>query len=187
MALIAKDLHSPLPGALQQHFQRTEAALEELLWDEPSGQYYSRDAFTKELIKVPTVATLLPLWSGTPSPARAERLTELMQQPNGFWPTYPVPSVPIDAPEFRAAGYWKGPTWVNMNWMIYEGLRNYHRTDRAQELRDRTLDLVARAGFSEYFSPLTGQGYGADDFSWTAALVIDLLQDESLRPTRMPE
>ncbi|MDQ1382334.1 MAG: hypothetical protein QOJ71_3053, partial [Actinomycetota bacterium] len=30
-------------------------------------------------------------------------------------------------------------------------------------------------------------GYGADDFSWTAALVIDLLQDESLRPTRMPE
>ena len=39
----------------------------------------------------------------------------------------------------------------------------------------RTLELVDRSGFAEYFSPLTGTGYGAPDFSWTAALTIDLL------------
>ena len=27
----------------------------------------------------------------------------------------------------------------------------------------------------EYFDPLTGDGLGADEFSWTAAAVIDIL------------
>jgi hypothetical protein len=62
-----------------------------------------------------------------------------------------------------------------MNWMIEEGLRNYDHVELADQLRMQTLELVERAGCSEYFSPLTGEGYGADDFSWTAALVIDLL------------
>jgi glycogen debranching enzyme len=86
-----------------------------------------------------------------------------------------VPSVPIDGPEFQEAGYWKGPTWVNMSWVIVEGLREYGRDELAEELRLRILELVDESGFSEYFSPLTGEAFGADDFSWTAALVLDLL------------
>lgn len=174
LELIARDLDRPLPSALPQQFLRTEAAFEQL-WDEPSGQYYSRNAVTRELIKVPTIATFLPLWARIPSRERAERLIELLHTPAGFWPRYPVPSVPVDGPEFREAGYWKGPTWVNMSWTIVEGLRLYQHVELADELRLRIIDLVAHAGFSEYFSPLTGEGYGADDFSWTAALVLDLL------------
>jgi hypothetical protein len=34
---------------------------------------------------------------------------------------------------------------------------------------------VAGAGFREYFDPRTGDGYGSDDFSWTSALVLDIL------------
>jgi hypothetical protein len=171
---IARDLEVALPSALQRHFARTDDAFEQL-WDEQSGQYYSRNAITQNLIKVPTIATFVPLWSGIPSRARAERLIELLRTPTGFWSRYPVPSVPIDALEFQEAAYWKGPTWVNMNWMIEEGLRNYDHVELADQLRMQTLELVERAGCSEYFSPLTGEGYGADDFSWTAALVIDLL------------
>jgi hypothetical protein len=28
----------------------------------------------------------------------------------------------------------------------------------------------------EYFDPVTGEGLGAQDFSWTAAAVIDMLR-----------
>jgi Glycosyl hydrolase family 63 C-terminal domain len=174
LALIANEMHQPLPEALLENARRTDAALEQL-WDEQSGQYYSRSAVTGELIKVPTIATFIPLWAGVPSAARAERLIELLRRPASFWPRYPVPSVPLDSPEFREAGYWKGPTWVNTGWLIVEALHQYGHGELAEELRDRILDLVANAGFSEYFSPLTGAGYGADDFSWTAALVIDLV------------
>jgi glycogen debranching enzyme len=171
---IVAALDEPLPSELRARMARTDAAFDGL-WDEPSGQYFSRNAVTGALIAVPTVATFLPLWAGIADPKRAARLVGLLRDGSPFWPRWPVPSVPIDAPEFREAGYWKGPTWINMNWMIAEGLREYGHDHVAETLRTRSIELVAQAGFSEYFSALTGAGYGATDFSWTAALVLDLL------------
>jgi len=36
--------------------------------------------------------------------------------------------------------------------------------------------MVFKSGCAEYFNPLTGEPAGAKDFSWTAALTIDLLK-----------
>jgi Glycosyl hydrolase family 63 C-terminal domain len=171
---IAGDLDQRIEPELTRRFLATRAAIEEL-WDESSGLYYSRNAVTDELLDIPTVATFLPLWAGTPSRARARRLISLLREPSGFWPRFPVPSVPTDARQFDDDRYWKGPTWVNMNWAIIEGLRVYDETELADELRRRTVDLVDRAGPAEYFSALDGRGFGAHDFSWTAALTLDLL------------
>jgi len=171
---IASDLEKPIEPELVRHFRATRSALEEL-WDESSGQYYSRNAVTGALLDIPTVATFLPLWAGTPSRARATRLLSLLREPSGFWPRFPVPSVPTDARQFDDDRYWKGPTWVNMNWAIIEGLRVYGEAELADELRRRTVELVERAGPAEYFSALDGRGFGAPDFSWTAALTLDLL------------
>ena len=32
--------------------------------------------------------------------------------------------------------------------------------------------LIEASGFSEYFDPLTGEGAGGADFSWTAAIYL---------------
>jgi hypothetical protein len=170
---IAGEVGVALDDDLVTCFASTRSALEEL-WDETTGQYYSRDAVTGELLAIPTVATFLVLWAETPARSRVERLLFALQKP-GFWPRHPVPSVPIDTPHFDEDRYWKGPTWVNINWAIVEGLRAQGEHAIADTLRLNTLDLVDRVGFSEYFSAITGIGYGADDFSWTAALVLDLL------------
>jgi hypothetical protein len=37
------------------------------------------------------------------------------------------------------------------------------------------LELIARSGCYEYFDPITGQGIGTAEFSWTAALALDML------------
>ena len=83
--------------------------------------------------------------------------------------------MPVDAPEFDPGRYWRGPTWVNTNWLVIEGLRACGEDSAAADLRARTLEVVDRSGFAEYFSALTGEGHGAAEFSWTAALVLDLL------------
>ena len=82
----------------------------------------------------------------------------------------------IDTGIFDDDRYWKGPTWINTNWAVIEGLRVSGEPALADELRQRTLTLVEGEGFSEYFSALNGVGFGADDFSWTAALTLDLLE-----------
>src|SRR4030095_5589244 len=101
------------------------------------------------------------------------RATDLIArlQSGGFHTQYPVPTVPTDDPRFREEAYWKGPTWVNTNWLIIEGLLASGDMRAAGELAARTIELVDRAGCFEYFSPLNGDGYGAREFSWTAALV----------------
>ena len=84
----------------------------------------------------------------------------------------------MSCPGFDEKRYWQGPTWVNTNWLIIQGLRRYGYNKFADQLKAKTLELVAKSGFSEYFSPLDGAPYGIDNFSWTAALVIDLLLEK---------
>ena len=39
------------------------------------------------------------------------------------------------------------------------------------------IQLPIRFGFHEYFDSQTGQGYGSANFSWTAALFLDLVYE----------
>ena len=175
---LAAEAGLDLPAELVERFRSTEQALE-TLWDEPAQQYFSRDAVTGQLVRVPTIATFLPLWSGSLPAPRATQLVRRLRDASQYWPSFPVPSVPLDAAQFEEAGYWKGPTWVNTNWIIVEGLHAHGELELAALLRQRTVELVDAAGCFEYFSPLTGVGHGAADFSWTAALAMDLIGDLS--------
>lgn len=174
LASIAKAIKEELPEELADKMKRTRKTLEEL-WDPPSGQYYSRDFVTHRLLKTTSVATLLPLYAGSISKDRAEQLVKLLENEHMFGTNYPVPSVPPSSMWFNAQRYWQGPTWVNTNWMVIDGLKRYGFKDHAAALKDSTLAMVKKAGFYEYFDPISGQAAGAKDFSWTAALVIDLL------------
>jgi glycogen debranching enzyme len=171
---IAAVIGETIEPELAECFARTERALDEL-WDPETGQYYSRNAVTGELVTRSTVATFLPLWSGVTSPDQQARLAARLAAPSGFWPAHPVPSVPTDASEFEPDRYWKGPTWINMNWAVIEGLLRVGRADLAEALRQSNLDLLEHGGLAEYFSAITGEGFGAEEFSWTAALALDLL------------
>lgn len=172
---IAKSLREELPEDLEKQMQKTEKALDEL-WDPYSNQYYSRDFITHELLKQPSVATLLPLYAGTVSKERAKHLVSLLENDHSFGPAYPVPSVPLDSYWFHPKLYWQGPSWVNINWMIIDGLERYGYKDHATALRESTLEMVSKGGCYEYFDPLTGEPAGAPNFSWTAALAIDMLK-----------
>ncbi len=145
------------------------------LWHEPSREYFSYQVPLGGLITVSTVATFLPLFAGIASPERAEYLRLQLVNPERFSPNHPIPSVPLNQPLFEPRRYWRGPVWINMNWFTIRGLERYGMFEEAEWLRLRTLDLAQQHGFREYYSPLTGDGLGAHEFSWTAALILDLL------------
>jgi hypothetical protein len=175
LAEIAKIIGQKLPDGLVQSIHKSEGALEQL-WDESTGQYYSRSFVSHKLIEEPSIATLLPLYAGCVSKEKAKRLVDLLQNSKWFGSKWPVPSVPVNSSYFDPFQYWQGPSWVNTNWLIIEGLKLYGLDREAAALRQKTLDLVAISGFYEYFNPLTGEPAGAENFSWTAALTIDLLK-----------
>ncbi len=175
LRVIAKTAGRQLPETLADSMSRTEKALEQL-WDEESGLYFSRSFVSHKLVQEPTIACLLPLYSGGISRNRAQQLVGLLKRRSMFQASWPVPSVPLSSPYFSPFKYWQGPSWVNTNWLIIEGLKNYGFTAEAKSLQDKTVKLIAKNGFYEYFNPLTGEPAGAPNFSWTAALTIDFLK-----------
>jgi hypothetical protein len=164
---------------LDEHIDAHADALE-LLWHPPRGEYCSRHAVTHAPMTDRSIATFLPLLT---SDTHLDALVARLQDPAAYWPAYPVPSVPLEARHFQDRRYWAGPTWVNTNWAIVEALLVQGRDDVADDLRNRTLRLVEQAGFAEYFSPLDGSAHGAPEFSWTAALTIDLAYGVSSSPS----
>lgn len=172
---IAKAVRYTLPEDLEFDMQQSEQALEQL-WDEYAKTYWSRDFITHKHIKVQSIAALMPLYAGCISKERAEVLVRMLESDKKFGPAYPVPSVPLDSPEFDPDRYWQGPTWMNTNWLIADGLERYGYKGHAEALLETSLEMVQKGGFAEYFDANTAEPLGADDFSWTAALALDMLR-----------
>lgn len=144
-------------------------------WDDHEGYFYSRDFITHELIRDRTISSLLPLYSGVISKEQASRIIECLKDYRSFGANHPVPSVPLNHPQFDPVRYWQGPTWMNTNWLLIDGLKRYGFNEEATALLEQSVKLVETHGPYEYFSPHDGQPLGAADFSWTAALTLDLL------------
>lgn len=156
-------------------------ALMARLWDEDLGTFVARDVRTGRRAAVPTAGGFAPLLSPWLPPAVRARLVALLESP-GFLGgcRYPVPTTDLRAAEFDRRRYWRGPTWVNTNWLIWLGLLRADRPEVASAVRDATLAVLERSGFREYFDPLDGTGRGAHDFSWSAALALSMLTDEAV-------
>jgi hypothetical protein len=172
---IAKSIRTEVPEDLLASIEKGRKAFDEL-WDPYTGQYYSRNFVSHHLLKEPSIATLLPLYAGHITPERASKLVKLLENDKMFGPAYPVPSVPLNSEYFDTKRYWQGPTWVNMNWLIIDGLERYGFKEHAAALRESTLEMIGSKGIAEYYQPLTGEPLGADNFSWTAALAIDMIK-----------
>jgi hypothetical protein len=128
-----------------------------------------------------TVELFLPLAAGLlDAPEAAKLVAYLTDKTNGFWTEFPVPSAAATEENERNGSYsptdyWRGPTWVNTNALILEGLLRYGYYDLACELYDRTVKMIeANRGpmaFNEGYHPRTGQAVRQGQFSWSAMVV----------------
>ncbi|HLU66370.1 MAG TPA: trehalase family glycosidase, partial [Kofleriaceae bacterium] len=175
LAWLGEALGVDVAGAPARRARLAEA-LAGPLWDPARGRHHDLDVLSGEPVRVEHVAALLPVFSGLVAPEVAAAIAARLDDPGDFGAPWPVPSVPVGDPAFEARRYWRGPTWINVNWMLIDGLAGAGQTAAADRLAGRTLELVERSGFREYFDPLTGDGCGAEEFAWTAALAIDLLE-----------
>ncbi len=168
-------------GVAREFADRAARAQEALIakcWDDDAGAFFDLAGKEERPLRVLTIASLAPL--ALPSLPRpiVERLVAHLRDPASFALPYPVPSVAAREPSFMpgdARGFiWRGPSWINSNWLIGEGLRAHGIEDLRQHLVDTTCALVERSGFREYYHPYTGEGFGSRDHSWST-IVVDML------------
>jgi glycogen debranching enzyme len=149
-------------------------------WDKEAGLFWATRLGAR--INVRTPFNLFPLITGRMPKDIAERLVSHLTNERQFWTPFPIPSVARDDPKYDPLQMWRGPTWVNINYLMIEGLQRSGYSDLARELRQRTLELIrGRDDIYEYYHPETGEQppKAASTFGWSAAIFIDLAIQES--------
>jgi glycogen debranching enzyme len=156
--------------------QRIHEALIDRLWDPGAYCFRAYDLRAERLIPVATSSGFGPLLDPElPAPLLRGMVDLLLSARFAGAAGYPVPSCDIQAPAFDRAAYWRGPTWININWLLWQGASAHGLPVIADLMYGSTMRLVRQSGFREFFDPFDGTGRGSHDFSWSAALVLDLL------------
>ena len=124
-----------------------------------------------------TPFSLMPLLTGRLPPQVLEALRATLSESNPLAAHFPLPTVALDEAEFNADRMWRGPVWLNVNWLVFQGLLRSGLEVEALDLAERTVAMVREGGgLHEYWNPLTGaRAAGATtNFGWSAALFLDL-------------
>jgi hypothetical protein len=172
------------------------------LWSEEHQFYCDYDAAAGDLSPVLSSAGFLPLICGAATPARAAALARHLLDPEMFGTAFPVPSIAARDTAHYAKDMWRGPSWVNVNWLIARGLERYARHGAdfaalAQAIDAATVREIERScgsygTFFEYFddrgvveppqllrkgscNPVNPFRQVIHDYGWTTTLYVDLV------------
>lgn len=112
-----------------------------------------------------------------------------LRDPTLLWSDFGVRSLSKSDTFFGTAeNYWRGPIWINMNFMILDGLSYYSSvSERAKDafsaLRNNLVSNLQneyqRTGYlHEQYHPISGHGQRSKPFTgWTSLITLILAED----------
>ena len=156
------------------------ARLVEVLYDRETGLFWDLDVERGEPVRIKTPACFLPLLAGVPLPqGAAERaVADYLLNPDCFFAEVPFPVVAYDEPSYQSGKWWRGPTWINVGYLMLKVLDKLNFPSAAKSARERLYRMVVADGnLRELFDSQSGEGLGAFEYGWTAAICLRLHQE----------
>ncbi|MCP4176754.1 MAG: hypothetical protein GY756_03225 [bacterium] len=175
------------------------------MWDEKTGFYYSlgrkpNGKLIKESGLDPKLfvvndsgqimtmvgSAFITLAAGIPDVEQSVELLNKLENKKLFDTIWPVPMVAVNDPGYISDEYWRGSTWLNINYFIIEGLVKYGdrfvkegNVKLANRFYKKALELSWKSvsessvGYFEFFSSnKKGKlGLGAHDFAWSGLIL----------------
>ena len=116
-------------------------AINNMLWSEEDGFYFDMVVDTGQLKKVWAISSFLPLFASVCEKHQAEKLIMHLNDKRKFNTALPIPSVAVDDETF-GTDMWRGPVWINYNYMVLQGLKEYGFNELADEITNKMLDIM---------------------------------------------
>ncbi len=131
------------------------------------------------------------------SPKLGKILTDL-KDPNLLWTKFGLRSLAKSAPLYNKYNtehdppYWRGPIWININYLAVGALQHYANTDGPYqetakeiytELKSNLIDNILKqyksSGYVwEQYNDMTGEGKGSHPFTGWSALFVAMMADQ---------
>jgi len=167
----------------------TEAAalkikIQTQFYDVNDGWFYDTTLDGNTYIKGEGSEGWTALWAKAATQEQAEAVKTKMMNPKKFYTKVPFQTMSADHAKFNPLkGYWRGPNWLDQAYFGVKSLRNYGFN---KEANNATIQILKGAegvlgkgqSIRENYHPLTGKGLNAQNFSWSAAHIILLLQKD---------
>lgn len=192
--------------------EELKALIQEHLWDEKCGMYYSADInlnpinpnewlhsgkprhWNSLIMRIDEWSGFLAMWAGIATPEQAERMVrENMLNEKTFWSNYGVRSLSKLEKMYKVwpsgnPSCWLGPIWANVNYMCFKALLDYGYVEEAKMLAERTIEMFGKdiegcGEMHEYYHPDTGEGVHNQSFQSWNLLVNNMAAWMEGRPT----
>ena len=169
---------------LKSKNEKSLTSINEKLYNSSIGAYLHFDLRNNKNIPLICSSSFSPLFCGAPNFKKAKRLKSTLVEKFGKEDYYLCSSFDPEGIQHNQKKYWRGPVWINLNWILYQGFKRYKFEETAKRIKNDSLELVDKFGFYEYFNPSkenskkNNKGYGGENFSWSAALTIDFLHEK---------
>jgi alpha,alpha-trehalase len=155
--------------------------LNQYCWNELDGFYYDYNFRTKKQVKVPSLATVYPMFFKMSSGAQAKKVSNNIKakflKSGGLTTTLNNTGQQWDAPN----------GWAPLQWMAIQGLENYRHHDLARDIAERwtslnikvfhrTGKLMEKYNVTDTNLEAGGGEYPSQDgFGWTNGVLLKLM------------
>ena len=155
---------------------KTESSLLKM-YNKKKNIFYSYDLKNKFFINIPSISNYFILFADLNDKKVNKRIIKSLKEYNRK-EKYIFSSIKPDHKSFDEKRYWRGPVWINTNWIIYQSLKNKDKV-YAKKIKDKTIKLIEEKNFFEYYSCKNAETLGANNFSWSSALYLDLIYESN--------
>lgn len=186
LSKIAKVLKRPEHNKWNKEAMTLSDRIRKDFYDKKTGYFFDIDAESGQFLNDalgPEGWT--PVWCEIATKEQAAKVVSHMLDTNKFNTKIPLPTIDVSHPAFDPLnGYWRGPVWLDQVWFGIDGLKKYGFNKEAQYLINKVIQnceglIVPGESIKENYHPLTGKGLNAEHFSWSAAHLILLLEQEN--------
>ncbi len=147
------------------------------LYNYDSDEFVSKDLNTNKDILIPSITNYFTLIADLKNDKLNKKIINNLKNHN-LNKKYIFSTIKSNHQTFEEKRYWRGPVWINCNWLIYEGIKNKDK-EYSIKIKNETISLIENKGFHEYYSCNDGSVMGANNFSWSAALYLDLVMQKN--------
>ena len=147
------------------------------LYNYDRDEFVSKDLNTNKDISIPSITNYFTLIADLNNDKLNKKIINNLKNHN-LNEKYIFSTIKPDHQTFEEKRYWRGPIWINCNWIIYQGIKNKDK-DYSITIKNETISLIDNKGFHEYYSCNDGSVMGANNFSWSAALYLDLVMQKN--------